>query len=223
MEFIKKERIKIGMLFIGVFLVASFLIVNEYNFGSNIHKTPIATPNKETLVTLPLSTIDAVRKIYQKYDYPGPRFIASDDKRVWFVPLDESDVCRGQYHYVELATGEEIESGLSACQQIPISDSYPFYIEHFIYWSEDVKTLDVVNLLTLERRTVYTLDDGETMLSGCYEATYGSVCKADVYITNGELLINVHKEYPRKMDDVYENKELLRTDHVDLLYEFGIK
>jgi hypothetical protein len=226
MDFLKTERLKISMLFIGVFLIASFLVVNSLNFNnfvSEVEKTPVSTPNKEAPHALPLSTSDAVKKIYQEYGYgPGPRFIASDDKRVWFAPPSETDACSGQYYYIELATGEEIESALSACQEIPISASYPFYVS--VHW-DDVVTLNVVNLLTLEQKTVYTLArDKETMIKGCYdESEYGPICKTDIQIANGELLLNVYKMKVRKMNEIYENKELLRTATIDLLPEFGMK
>jgi|GEM_PF-2806560 len=173
----------------------------------------------------PMTADEAVVEINEKYESGlGIKIVATNTARVWFAREHETEGCN-KYRYMDLATGEEIQSDLVACPMIEISHSYPYYIEDCsIYPCYDFRTLYVVDLLSLKRRAVHALaSEEETTIEGCYETNFDPICRTKISIANGKLRIPVYKKTERKPFEVYTNSELLRVDEVDLSTEFGNK
>lgn len=225
MEFIKREWFKLTLLLLAIFLIASVMYAGpQTESQKSMEKMPINTTEQAVDVMdhekkLTISTV--LKNIYEKDRYN--KFIAADEKRVWFAKRHETAGC-SYFSYIELATGTEYESQLRTCPVIPVSVSYPFYIENCRFTQcYDGNTLYVTNLLTLERKVVHSIaSEYESSIKSCAEATVGEYCDADISYRGGIIEVGIYKSEPVKQF-IYENTELLRRETVDLFKLFDTK
>ena len=230
MEFIKREWLKLSLLAI-LLLISAFGFIYFHLEGekrqpreeTNVQQAKVTETIAATSSAYTISS--AITYIYKTYSYgPGVRFVGADEHKVLFAKPHETEGCNS-YTYINLKTGEEVDTTLPSCPNIPVSESYPFYISDCSFANcYDYKSLEVTNLLTLEKKIVPSVSDAkETTIKNCTDGNYGPICKSDIYYANGYLTIPVYKVEPRKPYEIYSNAEPTRKDTVDLFKIFKME
>lgn len=232
MEFIRRKRFKVGLLILLLLITISGFIYFQMKGAEDKELAEVSVQQTKTVespvvatTSSALSISEAIKYIYKTYSYgPGVRFVGADERKVLFATPHETEGCNS-YTYIDLKTGEEIDTTLPSCPNIPTLDSYPFYISDCSFADcYDYKSLEVTNLLTLEKKTVHTItNDKETTIKDCNDGNYDPVCRSDIYYANGYLTVPVYAAVSRKPYEIYSNGEPLRKDTIDLFKIFGME